>query len=362
MAKRRLIWVAVALAVALLIPAMPALADDGPPGDGGLTVWNKDYTVEAGETIEGDLVVINGSVTVESGGTVEGSLIVWNGNANVDGDVRGNLVVTNGDIQLEDDARIEGNVICSANCTLEQGEGATIDGSIVEGIPIPPIPRIRLEDGTPIVMPSPINVMLSSGPEWILSQALSLAQSVISAVVVAVVAGLVALMLPQHTESTGQAVVKAPWASFGYGLLTAFVAAVAIIVLTITICLSPIAMLGAFVLGAAGLFGWISLGTLIGARLLDTLNARWAAPVWAGGLGTLILTLVTAGLSSLPCVGVLGVFLTLILGCLGLGAVVVTRFGTMKYPPSYPAPPKPASAHVETPESSELVEGEPTSD
>ena len=89
MIKRRLIWVALALTLVLLIPAMPALADDGPPGDGGLTVWNKDYTVEADETIEGDLVVINGSVTVESGGTVEGSLIVWNGSADVDGDVEG---------------------------------------------------------------------------------------------------------------------------------------------------------------------------------------------------------------------------------------------------------------------------------
>jgi hypothetical protein len=336
--------------VALLIVAGLLTGCGQASANGDIIKWNGDYTVKEDETIEGDLTLINGSATVESGGTVEGSLIVWNGSADVDGDVGADLVVTNGNIQLGDDARIEGDVICSANCTLDQADGATIGGSIVEGIPIPSIPRVRLEDGTPIAVPSPINVAFS-GPEWILSRALGFAQSVISALVVAVVAGLIALMLPQYTENTGQAVVRAPWASFGYGLLTAFVAAVAIVVLAITICLSPIAMLGAFVLGAAGLFGWISLGTLIGARLLDALNAHWAAPVWAGGLGTLILTLVTAGLSSLPCIGVLGVFLTLILGCLGLGAVVVTRFGTQAYPPS-------ASAPVRTPGPSEPTEVE----
>jgi hypothetical protein len=50
-----------------------------------------------------------------------------------------------------------------------------------------------------------------------------------------------------------------------------------------------------------------------------------------------------------------------VLGCLGLGAVVLTRFGTMPYipttgvvlAPSQPAPPPPVPAPVEVPEPAE---------
>ncbi|MEA3340610.1 MAG: hypothetical protein U9R15_11640, partial [Chloroflexota bacterium] len=129
-------------------------------------------------------------------------------------------------------------------------------------------------------------------------------------------------------------VVEAPGASLGIGLLTAFAAATLAIALLFTICLSPIAMLVALALGVAGLFGWIGVGALVGQRLMQALNARTSAPLWAAGLGTLVITLVTAGLGALPCLGVLGVFLTFILGCLGLGAVVLTRFGAIPPPPS----------------------------
>ena len=93
MKKRRFITLIVLLAAALLLPAMPALADEGPPGD-GVIIWDEDYTVEEGETLNGDLVVFNGDVTIEDGGRVEGSVVIWNGSADVYGTVEGDLVVS----------------------------------------------------------------------------------------------------------------------------------------------------------------------------------------------------------------------------------------------------------------------------
>jgi hypothetical protein len=149
-------------------------------------------------------------------------------------------------------------------------------------------------------------------------------------------------------------------------LLTVGAATALIIVLAITVCLSPLAALAALGLGAAGLFGWIGVGTLVGERLLQALNARGIAPIWAAGLGTLLITLISTGLSAAFCLAPFGWLMVFVLGCLGLGAVVLTRFGTTDYVPStalrqssgqgsgqrpsHPTSPPPVLAPVEEPE------------
>ena len=129
-------------------------------------------------------------------------------------------------------------------------------------------------------------------------------------------------------------------------MLTMVAATVIAIALAITICLSPVAILAALALGAAGLFGWIGIGAVVGERLLQALNARETAPLWAAGLGTLLITLIGTGLSIAFCLAPIGWLMMFVLGCLGLGAVVLTRFGTTTYVPatgSGPRPPRPAA-------------------
>jgi hypothetical protein len=149
--------------------------------------------------------------------------------------------------------------------------------------------------------------------------------------VIAAVAGLVALIWPQQIAQVGKAAIEAPGPSFGVGLLTVVAAVALVIALAITICLSPAAALLALALGAAGLFGWACIGALIGERLLRAFKAREVAPLWAAGLGTLVITLISGGLSIAFCLAPLGWLITFIAGCLGLGAVALTRFGTLPY-------------------------------
>jgi hypothetical protein len=340
MKKRRFIALIVLLAAALLLPATPALADGDPPGNGTI-IWDDDYTVEEGETLHGDLIVFNGDVTIENGGRVEGSVVIWNGNADANGTVEGDLVVSSGNITLGEDARVKGSVVCTWNCDIEQKAGARIDGGIVEGTPLQ---ELRFEEwtGFPITVPSPI-VAWASGPGVVLDLMFQILRSIVSVLVVAAVAGLVALLWPDQTARVGQTVAKSPGTSLGIGLLTVFAAVVLIIALVVTICLPPFV---AMALVAAGLFGWICIGALVGERLLLALKAREIAPMWAAGLGTLFISLLTTGLNLVPCVNVFGWLLVFVTGCLGLGAVVLTRFGTMAYTPSRPAPPAP----IPTPE------------
>jgi len=101
-----------------------------------------------------------------------------------------------------------------------------------------------------------------------------------------------------------------------------------VVLLIITICLSPLLALASAV---AFLFGWIALGWLVGKRLLAAIKAKSVAPVWEASLGVFLITL----LGAIPCVGWL---VWVVGGAFGLGAVVVTRLGTRPYNGAAAAP------------------------
>jgi hypothetical protein len=347
--KQHLVWLTLLLTVGILLMASPALAEGELPDD-GITVWGEDYTLDAGDRLEGDLVVFNGSAFLEVASQVEGSVIVWRGDAEVDGTIENDLVVSDGEIALGENALIEGNVICSWSCDIQQDEGAHVEGVIIEGtrLPLPDLPftpELRLERERGFKMPFPVTGW-AAAPGSALRFALRVLRGIGSILVIAVVAGLVALIWPQQTARIGQTIVEAPGQTFGIGLLAGAAAIAAAVVLALTFCMAPAAAVIAIALAAAAFFGWIGAGAMVGERLLEALNARKAAPMWAAGLGTLLISLVTAGLGIVRCVGILGGIATFVLGCIGLGAVVLTRFGTTPFTsgragaqPDPPAPP-----------------------
>ncbi len=345
MHKRIFTWLIVLLAGGLLLPVTPAMAlsyqEHSKPPDDGVIVWNEDYTLEKGEDLDSDLIVFNGNVTLEADSRVRGSVVVWGGDADVEGTVEKELVVSDGNITLSDDARVEGNVVCSWNCDVKLGD-ARVDGSIIEGFSPRGLQFDRWRDviRSPLSLPS--SLMRISGPRVMMGWTFGAIRSVTMVLVIAAVAGLVALIWPRQTAQVGQAMLETPWPSFGIGLLTAAAAVALIVALAITICFSPASLLVTIALGAAGLFGWIGIGGLVGERLMQALNVREGAPLWTVGLGTLVITLIGAGLSTFVCLAPFGWLMITSLGCLGLGAVVLTRFGTTPfvYHSSSPFPPE----------------------
>jgi predicted DNA repair protein MutK len=120
----------------------------------------------------------------------------------------------------------------------------------------------------------------------------------------------------------------------------------------ITICLIPVSIIGIIILVVAVVFGWIALGLEVGKRLGIALNQKYQ-PVVMAGLGTLVLSLVVNGINFIPCVGWLAPFLV---GAVGLGGVVLSRFGTQTYMISAAPVPTGEEAIVEVPPTDEPEE------
>ncbi|MCC6190545.1 MAG: hypothetical protein IT318_16070, partial [Anaerolineales bacterium] len=124
----------------------------------------------------------------------------------------------------------------------------------------------------------------------------------------------------------------------GLGLLTLVAVPVLLALLTLTLCLIPVAFVGAVVFAAALLLGLIALGQLVGARLASALRLYQITPAVSAALGTGLLWLVTSAVGAVACVGWVA---WVLLASVGLGAVILTRFGTRPYLGSVTVPPPP---------------------
>lgn len=356
MMKRVLIWLSLVVLGSLALPLAPVTAAGDLPDD-GVVIWNEDYTLSEDERVDGDLVIFNGDGFLEAGSRVSGNVVIWNGSAEVAGDVRGDLIASNGDIQLVGDAHVQGDVVCTWNCDIERGEGARVDGQIIKGPVIRGIPFGQFaQPGLNIeIPPSDPDPLWFSGVEQLLRWIFRMVRRAVTVLVVAAIAGLVALIWPEATDRVGHAAFDSPGTSLGVGLLTVIAGATLVTALVITICLSPAAILVALALSAAGLLGWLAVGARIGRQFLRAVKAGKVTPLWSASLGTLIITLVAVGLSNAFCLAPLGWLVSFLIGSLGLGAVVLTRFGTVHYVPD--RTPARTEAQVEP----VMVEDEPPS-
>ncbi len=324
---------ALLLAVLLLAVASPALAFDGGRPDGKV-VWGEDFTLASGDAVDGDLVVFGGDVELEEDSRVEGSVIVWGGDLEVAGTVEGDVAVFGGNITLLEEAVIEGDVAISGG-SIDRAEGAVVEGQVITSPggrwEMPFVPRI-------VTVPPVTPLVVRGRPGYgILGVLWAILRGVAMVVVMAGLAGLVALLWPQPTARVGQACIRAPLASFGVGLLTVVV----VVVLLVSICLTVIGVVAGIAAGVAAVFGWIALGAAIGERLLSRGTAH---PFWTAALGAGLLTLISVLFDVIPCIGWIAGFLVI---CVGLGAAILTRFGTTAYVPAAPAPPLPPQATEE---------------
>jgi len=290
------------------------------------------YSLESGESLDGSLLILGGTANLEEGSTVEKDVTVIGGTINVSGHVKGDVSAVGGMVSLGSTAVIGGDVNTLAG-QLTQDDGARIEGQVnagttgpfalvvpgtfqipgLENLPLIPLPR---DFKAPAV-----NVHFNplwDGLWWLIRSFLWAALAV-----------LVALFMSQRTERVAESVMKNPLVAGGMGCLTMLILPLILLVLVITICGIPFALIGAFGLWFAWGFGIIVIGYEIGRRLAQLFNADWAVPVSAG-IGTFALTLGLNGIGAMvPCVGWMA---PAAVGLVGLGAVLLTRFGGRVYP------------------------------
>ena len=301
------------LAALVLLPLQAVQAKgllDGP-------IFGENYTLKSGETLNNDLVVFGGSVSIEKDAKVNGAVVLFGGSFTLDGDVSKDVVVMGGAVKLGANAHIHGNMV-TLGAPVDRDASAKVDGDVISNPTRPSLPTVPSAPSVPNVT----NIVSNyTNPFW---DALGI---LAKSIALALLAMLIALFLPVQMRRVSDGVLAQPLVTFGMGLLTAIMFIVVIValglfsvfIITLIMTIPLIFIVSAlFVVGMV--FGFWSLGMEIGVRISQMFKREWPLPLSAG-LGVFILTL--AG--SVPCLGGL---ISGVVGLAGLGAVLLTRFGT----------------------------------
>jgi hypothetical protein len=136
---RRLVGIALGLALLLAMTAIGVVLADGPQL-GGKLITGSDITIAAGETVDHDLYVFGGRVV--SNGTINGDIVAAAGNVDVNGPVTGDVLVAGGQVSVNGtvggDVRVAGGQVTVngdvKGDVLAAGGQVTMDGSVGEDL------------------------------------------------------------------------------------------------------------------------------------------------------------------------------------------------------------------------------------
>lgn len=312
---RRMLWgtalVLVALVAVAFVWVRPALAQ----GQTCVRVGG-DLIVAAGESCAGDAVAIAGDVVVQ--GTVGGNAVALGGSVRVSGQVAGNVASLGGEVQLLDGARVDGNVAAFGGA-LHRSPGAFVRGNVLEsGFTLP--------------------VWASGEGRPLVSVGLRLLGAVLASGLAFGLCLLVALVLrsvwPQRSAVMVATLRHEVATSVGMGLVSGLLLAVLVPLVTVFLVVILIGILVVPFLYILIVLLYIEALTITGLALGEALIVRRGGatpPQWlAAALGLAILVPVTIFPAVLiPC---LGVPWALLVPSGGVGAIVLSRLGTVRRP------------------------------
>ena len=320
--------------VLLLLPFQAVQAKglaDGP-------IFGSSYTLKSGETLSQDLVVIGGSISIEKNATVTGAVVLIGGSLTLDGEVTKDVVVLGGAVRLGPNTHVHGNLVTYGG-PVNRDAASRVDGDVVNNLSSPSSP----------MAPAPITPAAQPVTN-VFSPLLNAIGIFGQSVMLALLAMLIAMFLPVHLRRVADSASSQPFVAIGVGLLTTILYIVAIVALIlfslfiITLILTiPLAIIISVMLSAASVLGWLALGLEVGVRASTMFKSEWPLPL-AAGVGVFVLNLVAQGIGFIPCVGWL---FSSVLSLVGLGAVMMTRFGT-RAPSFAPAVLEPVAAPLPT--------------
>jgi cytoskeletal protein CcmA (bactofilin family) len=332
MRKRLLLPVVFAFGLLMalsLLMASPAAAQGDQPGK---VVLGGQFTLESGERLSGDLAVIGGQATIEEGATVDGDAVVLGGMLAISGKIDGDIAVFGGQVTLTSSAVVDGDVV-SLGGSVTRSPGAQVSGEVREGeaVEIPGLRNLPIVPGVtvPSVIQPPQPDLQTSPGAWLLHMLLRILRMIAWTLAIVAMALVVALLWPKGVERLGRAGLSQPAMVFLTGFISWILGLALVAILAITLCLLPVAIALALVLVVAALLSWVVTGWVIGRKLLEWLKVGNSSVVLEAVVGTLLLTVVYFLVSVIWCMNfIIGV----LVGSFGLGAIVLTRFGTQPYP------------------------------
>lgn len=299
-----------------------------------------DKGVNADDVIRNDVILFNEDFDLADGGRVTGDIIIFNGNARIAGTVNGDVVLFNGNLTTEATASLNGD------CVLFNGQVSAEDSSAVSCTHL----AVTLPDGVINFAEGLVSSTESSTtqtatverPSSFSSFAWGTAAAVARSLLFGLLAFAAASVMPRqmlHIEETMRA---KPVASGTVGLLTAIsmllVIPILLLISTLLILACLVGLLGfpiifALLMGliAAGFLGWFTMGNIVGEFFAKRLNWKSRSQAVTTALGTMVITFVIGLLGTIPFVFGESVISWVIIS-LGLGATMLTKFGTRAYP------------------------------
>lgn len=264
--------------------------------------FNSAAVVTDGEVICSDLTSFGGSVTID--GVVKGDVVVFGGNVVINGAVNGNVTIYGGNLNLQDGAQVNGDVhVCGGDWT--GSSDSQLHRSVFS---------CTKSLGTLLTSVSGANIRFWSTLVWVL------------------LGILLTSLLPEHVMLVRTTANCKMGRSFVLGLLSVLLAPAILAVLVGLIISIPLAILVSVGLIAAWALGTVAIAWIVGDYIV-----RSVAPQYSTRLLQVVVGMVALALAgSLPSIGL---WITIGSGLVGLGAVLLSRFGTRLYsPPRHPLP------------------------
>jgi len=324
--------------------AAPETAPAEPPGEG----WSEVARYRHG----GARVRFGGDVTVAEDEAIGDDVVAILGSARVDGRVDGNVVAVAGSVHLGPKANVSGDV------TAVGGSVDRADGTVVAG----QINEIRIAKPTfgPLVSFSPWRDWHWFGDTVrapFFGGSVDLVATLVRIGLVGLLAALMIAVLPAPVGRVADRVATEPWRAGFVGLAAQLLfvplLVITVVVLAVSIIGIPLLLLVPFALLAVG------VALLMGLAGSACAMGRWIGQRFGSGAPGLLISLVVGlavvfaltlvskflGLAGLPIGLMLGSVLAVgflveyIAWTVGLGGVLLSRFGRRDAPPAVPSIP-----------------------
>ena len=274
----------------------------------GMVIVDGEHDFTEGERVEGSLLLLDGEVVLAEGATITEAVYMIAGRITIAGQVNGDISVIGGELHLAPGAVIGGDLNIGGG-TVERAPSATVRGQVNygSGIEIPiEFERERRPPGDAIL------------------------QSLISGLLLGVLAWLGARFLPRPIARVSETTLRYPLVSGSLGLLASVVGLVLLVMMAFTIILIPITILGLLLALIIVVYAWIAYGSALGHWLAQRLPWSLSPPL-AAFMGAFLFMLAIGILELVP---VVGPTLSLLISVAGIGAVLLSRFGTHSFVPA----------------------------
>ncbi|HSQ26765.1 MAG TPA: hypothetical protein VLM80_06535 [Anaerolineales bacterium] len=260
-----------------------------------------------GQRLPGSVLVLGGQVDIDPTAQVAGSIFILEGLVNLHGEVGQDVTLVGGELNIGPEAHILGSLrVGGGDLTLS--EQARIDG--------------KVEQSSSLEIPASELSASSRRGSW--------GGTLFNALLIGGLAYALSRYLGRPTRRVAEASLQHPVVAVSMGLLTGVVGLSLLVLMAFTIVLIPVSLLGLFALGLMIAFGWAAMGAGAGAWLAAKLGLKCSVSASAFA-GAFLLMLALDLLNWIPVVGAPSAIL---ISVNGLGAVLLTRLGMVKFIPA----------------------------